>query len=146
MSDAAIEAGKNFVDHTGVKGMHWGIRKKRPTRTVTIKDRFTGTTGEIIIPNSTRSKRENKKVKKLTKTVHPPAHQLSEEQLKAAVNRMQLERQYNSLIGTKKAASTVTSDFLKGVGSTAVKTALTALVTQQISEGLKKGIKIKKRH
>lgn len=96
-----------FLSHYGKKGMRWGQRKSGGVK------------------------------KSSSKSTKPKAKDLSDDDLKKAVNRMQMERQYNSLIGnnSKKEAG---AKFVKGIGSTAVKTALTAVATQQVASVLKK--------
>jgi hypothetical protein len=98
-----------FLEHYGKKGMRWGQRKNR---------------GSV-------------KTSKKTSSPKPRAKDLSDDDLKKAVNRMQMEKQYNSLIGnnSKKEAG---AKFVKNVAGTAVKTALTAAVTYQVSSVLKK--------
>lgn len=58
-----------FLEHHGVKGMRWGVRKSRNA--------------------------DGSSVKK--KSGPPRAHELSDADLKAAVNRMNMERQYQKL-------------------------------------------------
>ncbi len=130
-----------FLEHVGVKGMRWGQRKARPTRTITVNDRYSGTKGKIVIPKSTGSKRENRKIEKLKKTARPPASKLTDEQLRKAINRMQMEKQYSSLIPQNKTTAKKVVGFISGVGSTAVKGSITGLATQQVGNALKKAIK-----
>lgn len=104
---------EEFISHYGKKGMRWGQRK-----------------GNRGSKESKRSKREPGKI-------IPKAKDLSDEQLRAAVNRIQLERQYNSLVAGKSPSKKVAT-FVGNIGSTAVKTAVTALATQQVGAALKK--------
>lgn len=95
-----------FIEHFGKKGMKWGVR----TRV---------------------SKNKGK-----TASTKPKAKDLSDDDLKRAVNRMQMERQYNSL--TNNSTKSKGAQFVKGIGSNAVKTALTAVATQQVAKALQK--------
>lgn len=74
---------EEFIEHFGVKGMRWGVRNKRRQQTIS---------------------RGGKKKKKVTISEH--ARSLSDEDLRKAVNRMQMEQQYKSLTQKQKAHST----------------------------------------
>lgn len=67
----------------------------------------------------------------------PKAKDLSDEDLKKAVGRMQMEKQYSTLIreGSRKEAST---RVLGKIAGTVAKTAITAVATQQVNTALKK--------
>lgn len=101
-----MTATEDFIEHYGKKGMKWGVRNK--TRQSGGK------------PPSHKQK----------------AKSLSDEDLRRAVNRMQMERQFISLSNDSKTSKG--STFVKNIGTTAVKTALTAVVTQQVTGALKK--------
>lgn len=98
----------DFLEHYGKKGMKWGSRK---------------------------SGSSSKKAKKTSSAIK--AKDLSDEDLKKAVNRMQMERQYNSLVGNKSASSKGAA-FAKSVGGNVLKTTVTAVATQQVASALKK--------
>lgn len=107
-----------FIEHYGIKGMRWG---KRRTKDISVAERG--------------SKREGRQ----TKEAKPNAKDLSDEQLRAAVNRMNLEKQYNTLIGnSNKTPARVVTDFIVRTGATAVKGAVTALATKQVSNALQR--------
>jgi hypothetical protein len=103
----------DFIQHYGRKGMKWGSRKA-------------GSAGK-----GNKRKGPSK----------PQAKDLSDDDLRKAVNRMQMERQYNSLINNSKKRTG--AQFVKGIGTTAVKTALTAVATQQVASALKKVTPVK---
>lgn len=98
----------DILAHYGKKGMHWGTRTSRSV-----------------------SKGSKKSV-----AAKPKAKDLSDEELRKAVNRMNMEKQYNSLVGNKTAAAKG-AEFAKGIAGTAVKTALTAVATQQVAKAIK---------
>ena len=70
MNDVHVQ---EFIEHYGVKGMHWGVRNDRRVR-----------------PSSS----EHKKVSELKKR---KTHQLTNKQLKAVNERMNLEQNYHRL-------------------------------------------------
>jgi RNase P protein component len=113
---------EEFLEHHGVKGQKWGIRNKsKRTSAVT--------------------SREHKRIKKNRKAVaapKPSAKSLSSQELQAAVSRMNLEKQYNQLIGNKKQKSKLVSDFISSVASTTLKTAATAVAAHHVSQAMKK--------
>lgn len=97
----------DFLEHHGIKGQKWGIRNKRRSNNV-----------------------------KESKSSKPNAKELSDEELRKAVNRMQMENQYKTLINNSKKKRG--SEFVKSVGLNVAKTTATALVTQQVAVALKK--------
>jgi hypothetical protein len=98
----------DFLKHYGKQGMKWGSRKAKTS--------------------GSRSK---------NKLAKPKAKDLSDEDLRKAVNRMQMERQYNVLVGNKTASSKGAA-FAKSVGGNVLKTTVTAVATQQVASALKK--------
>lgn len=110
VTSKAANAVDAFLSHYGVRGMKWGVRKSGAS------------------------------TKKKKKSGPPPAKSLSDEQLRAAINRMQLERQYTDLAKSKGKGRVTKAgaDFAKGLGGTLVKTAATSIATTQVNRALKK--------
>ena len=88
---------EDFLEHYGVKGMRWGVRKA-PTRTkVRVTQvpgqpgKATGGTGQRMSDDARRALVNKQKAKKSTTDA------LSDKELAALVKRMQLEQQYNNL-------------------------------------------------
>ena len=73
------ESYDDFLQHYGVLGMKWGHRKARSTSSSNKKPKST--------KNTTTSKPKPK----------PKQRQLSDEELRAVINRMRLEREYADL-------------------------------------------------
>lgn len=71
----------DFLQHYGVLGMKWGHRKARSTSSSNKKPKST--------KNTTTSKPKPKP--------KPTQRQLSDEELRAVINRMRLEREYADL-------------------------------------------------
>lgn len=103
----------NFLEHYGKKGMRWGVRK---------------------------SGGSSKTAKKKSST-KPDPKKLSDDDLRKAVNRMQLEKQYTSLVNGS--SSKKGSAFAKEIGKNVVKTAITTVATQQVASALKKAKLVK---
>lgn len=107
---------KDFLEHHGIKGQKWGIRNK-----------------SLKIKTKAISTFESKKKKSLrAKTAS-----LSDEELAKALKRMNMEQQYINL-STKSSAKKSGQSFVKDIGKTAVKTALTAVVTHHVTKGFNK--------
>lgn len=100
---------EDFIKHHGVKGMRWGVRRKR------------GSNGRI----------------KSTSPAKPKAKDLSDDDLRKTINRMQMEKQYSTLTSSKS-KKRAGADFVKSVAGTVAKTAVTAVVTQQVNKAMKK--------
>jgi len=106
-----------FLRHYGKKGMKWGSRKSStPTKT------------------STKIK-SKKTVKKLSPA--QTAKKLSDGDLKKAVTRLQMEKQYSDLSRPTKNKSAV-KDLVLSTSTTVVKSALTAVATQQVNAMMQK--------
>lgn len=98
-----------YLEHYGIKGMKWGVR--RPV----------GKNGRV------------------KKSALPKASELSDQELREAVNRMNLEKQYNALAGTKQ--KSLGKSFLKGAGRMGVNIAqqqAQAAVSRQVGSAIQK--------
>jgi hypothetical protein len=82
--------------------------------------------------------RTKSRVGKRPSEFKPKAKHLSDDELKKAISRMELEKRYNDLSGASKTPNKAVTKLLGDVGQTVVKTALTALATQQVNAVLKK--------
>lgn len=78
---------EDFLSYYGVPGMRWGVKKSKSSSSGSRKQ-------------SSRSykKSYNKTVKSRKKTKYEDISTLSDQELRSRVNRMQLERQYSSLL------------------------------------------------
>ena len=93
----------DFLQHYGVLGMKWGHRKARSTVSSNKKPKST--------KNTTTSKPKPK----------PKQRQLSDEELRAVINRMRLEREYADLQYRASSRAKV-ENVVKTVGTAALLT------------------------
>ena len=93
----------DFLQHYGVLGMKWGRRKARSNVSSNKKPKST--------KNTTISKPKHK----------PPQRQLSDAELRAAVNRLRLEREYAELTYRASSRAKVES-VVKTIGTVATLT------------------------
>lgn len=86
---------EDFLEHHGVKGMKWGVRKERPSSvTVSVVGKQLKTTGGYN--NKTTKDAANAAISR-RKAQISGTRSLSDKQLKQLVNRMNLEKQYSQL-------------------------------------------------
>ena len=97
----------DFLQHYGVLGMKWGRRKARSNVSSNKKPKST--------KNTTTSKPKPKPKPK------PPQRQLSDAELRAAVNRLRLEREYAELTYRASSRAKVES-VVKTIGTVATLT------------------------
>ena len=141
---------EDVLEHYGIKGMKWGVRRKR------------GSNGRVGGGKSNTSSSAKKEKGKKGATIvigrkkgkKNPLADISDEDLRAAVNRMQLEKQYKTLKAEQAvAAQTRGQRFTKAVmkasgdiASQQIKRGANAAVGHYMEQELKKkGIKIKKK-
>ena len=93
----------DFLQHYGVLGMKWGHRKARSTSSSNKKPKST--------KNTTTSKPKPK----------PTQRELSDEELRAVINRMRLEREYADLQYRSSSRAKV-ENVVKAVGTAALLT------------------------
>lgn len=78
----------NYLSHYGIPGMKWGARKSKSSSGSSKRKRS----------NSSYKKEYNKKVKQQKKNKYSDISNLSDQELRNRINRMQMERQYSSLL------------------------------------------------
>jgi hypothetical protein len=106
-----VEIGEQFVMHYGVKGMHWGVRRSRPRPGA----------------NSER-----------TRFKEGPRH-LTEDELNARIQRMQIEKTYNSLNSrTVSVGERLASEITQNVGRAVITTVATGATLFAIKKGIEK--------
>lgn len=97
----------DYLEHFGVKGMKWGVVKKKASGAVS---KLAGS-GEPTHPAAS----DVVKVKALRKKVKSSSTDaLSNEELQAVVNRMNLEQQYSRLRSGERTSLTAGASFISG--------------------------------
>jgi hypothetical protein len=113
----SAEAGKEFVEHFGVKGMKWGVRKDRSPREVTV-DSIVKSSGKAKLKakggshhsptaDAARAEAQRQILKK------SGIHALTNKELQELALRMNLEQQVRSLEG--KRPKSAGKEFVKNV-------------------------------
>lgn len=104
---------ENFIEHFGVKGMKWGIRRKRNSKT-----------GRV---GGAKSKKGKRKVS-----------DIPDEELAKKVKRMNMEKQYRSLKASEKDRNVVRkgAKAVGGIMAKSSKRALTDFSSKQVLKGL----------
>lgn len=149
-----IPYGQNELYHHGIKGMKWGVRRyQNPDGSLTIAGkarynvgRAVGNVGKAISSAYTahrskvaerRQKKEEAKPKK--------ASELTDQELRQAIDRMRNEKAYNDLIRERSAANSVrkgaqtAGKILSTVGSVVLKP-FAAAAAKEIGTALGKSI------
>ncbi len=110
---STLDIGEKFVEHYGVKGMQWGVRRSK-------KQLSRG------ISKSGRSVKD-----------------VSDDELRKIVNRLQMEKQYKSL--TSKNSNSLTKTIIKsgatfaaGIGLNVARTQIQNALSAQIAEKMGK--------
>lgn len=99
-----------FLDHHGVRGMKWGVRKRRN--------------------ESKRSRTFGSKGKKPV----DPLKDMSDKDLREILNRMQMEQQYRSLTTSRR--KNAGAEFAKSIALNVARTQATNAVNAQIAKAL----------
>lgn len=82
------------IVHYGVKGMKWGVRKQRPTSSGKRKGK---TNARRIYEKIAGKKEASKKQTQSTTPRRKRASEMSDDELRKVINRMQMERTYSQL-------------------------------------------------
>lgn len=99
---------EEFLEHHGIKGMHWGVRKDRVQKTAKRKaKRF----------------QANRKIKSKRQDIASRRRQLSEGDLKKVIDRLQTEKKLKDLVEADiKPGRTVTKRILSESGQKVART------------------------
>lgn len=144
------------LEHYGTKGMKWGVRKRRSssdvsgkgeqkTKEVFIKDTSKGikTRGGHKLPASTDALLAAAAKQKASKS---GIKSLSNNELKALINRMNLESQHKKLAEqaqTKSKGKKFVDDFIVNTGRQVVGKEVANVVAKVLEKNMKKVVKTK---
>jgi 2'-5' RNA ligase len=137
MSDFGKNQVAEILEHVGIKGMKWGVRKERSASSVTVKDRgkklrISGGKGLPAHPDALRAHRIGQVVKK------SGSKAVSNEELQIFANRLQVEQNVSRLTNSNKSAGLkVSSLILKQAGNKAIQE-ITGGAMSQVKKTLSK--------
>lgn len=123
----------DVIQHTGVLGMKWGIRRARSSSSSSSSSK----TKQHVSSESSESKPELKDTK-AKGSISSSIKAMSDAELKSKINRIQMEKQYAQLTTREKSAG---EKFIKSVLSDAGKqtaTKYTAMYMSKMAESLLK--------
>lgn len=90
------EVSEDDLAHSGVKGMHWGIRRPRGANGLVVK-----TSSSHVSLKELHAKRSEKAAKATGKTA-PSAKHLTDDQLRAVIARHDLEKKYSKMVAEQR--------------------------------------------
>lgn len=138
---------ENFLEHHGVKGMKWGVRKAesaaRVARAKRKERKEKRTERKKARAEQRQERRETRAAKRAdAKKAKNPASQMSDSQIKERVNRMNLEAQYNRL--SKEAYGNTSKgkveNFVKKQGVQLLEKQLQKQANRAIDAGIEKAL------
>ena len=139
----------DFFEHFGVKGMRWGVRRDRSSvKTASKTPEKTGT-GKASTAEKPASKTASApKSTAAAAPAKPAVKELSDAELRAAIDRLNMEKQYSQLTATpaatrkqnegKRVVKEILLNVAKQSAQDILKTAATAAGKQALSMALKK--------
>lgn len=84
-----------FIEHYGIRGMKWGIRRKR-------KGGESGDSSPTLSKSSSSSESSDSTVTKTKSFKKGDAKKLTDKELRERINRLNMEKQYKQLISEKE--------------------------------------------
>lgn len=113
------ETGKAFLDHHGVKGMRWGVRRSP---------------AQLGKRGGKKEDDGEKKVVGKTKTDGPDASRLSDARLKKVNERLNMEQQYARLTAKPPGFMDSAKKFVGDIAVNVAKTQITRLANDAVSK------------
>ena len=138
-----MKADNNYLEHHGIKGMKWGVRRtkaqlgykigfrKKKKKSVESKDDSSPKQSKKAVSKKTASKKKSKSVK-----------DMSDEELRAKINRLEMEKRYMDLSPKdiskgKKFTSRVMNNMVlpaaEDVGRQLIKSAITKVINDKVT-------------
>lgn len=121
------EKGKAFLEHYGIKGMRWGVRRT-DAQLARAGGETSGSKSDDSSSNASTAKAPNSKTK--TKGVDP--NDLTDKELQQVVNRINMEQQYSRLT-TSPTAMQRGAKFMTEIGVSVAKTQITKVANDKAS-------------
>lgn len=120
MTASEQDLGKEFLEHYGVKGMKWGVRR----------------TDAQLSRGKGKDKEDGggakpKKVVGKTKTTGKSASEMSDAQLKKVVERINTEQRYAQLTAPKPGVASAVGKFAAEIAVNVARTQITAVANKQ---------------
>lgn len=126
---ASGAAAVDDILHFGVKGMKWGVRKKRGSSSSSDKG-----DGKTLSPDAEKAHSHKETAKKHGTSA------LSNKELQELVTRMNLEQQYSRLSTQNKGKGVKGAQFVAGLLANVGKQQVTKLATEAISQQVTKSL------
>lgn len=143
-SDTANDNLDSILEHYGVKGMKWGVRRSRAELASARGERKAAKAERKRVTNTSTG--PNSSATRLQK----PVGEMSDVELGAVLNRVRMEAQYRDVVATRGQRSRkIAVGLVSNSVQTAAKTAITASATKNMNVAMaaaaKKATKRKKR-
>lgn len=132
----------DFLVHHGIKGMRWGVRKQGPSAgrsappAKVSSKKASAPEGKPVIGKSGRIVTAPKRT--VTVVGKKTGHSMSDEELRKAINRIDMERKFTQLTkappSKQHAAMKFVADILADVGKQQAKVLLGAIATKQMAK------------
>ena len=127
--------------HYGVKGMHWGVRREGTRGSTPPSAR--APKSQSLLPGKKKAKAADHEEE------DSPKRPMTEAELRSAINRIKLEREYANLMAPppkeksemRKIAEAVVKDSVKAAGTKVLTGALTNVMTNVLPPGLREAPK-----
>lgn len=140
------ESLEDFLDHAGVKGMRWGVRKRdKGPSSVTVTNSATGKSAQIKInPKKTTvdiaSGTVSTSSKKELKSIHSQIEKnklklMSDDELKGRINRLKMEQEFKKLnVSQQSPGKKIVKKILSDTGNQVVNKVIAEAVVPKLTD------------